>query len=221
MTGHCNNNWACSPLKTVFRKLRDRYQSYCTTYKTHAMTTHHRGTGHTGKDGDLNSHADITTEGDTGGIDIGPNNNNESTNSLDTTLAFGGSEADGCLSDLLASSQANLTIITREKHGLWHRWKPEKVSQWRDWTHRTGTTESLSCAQDMTHFNPAPTKPFTEGIYHYTDTLYTTQKQTNLANSLLQDKAIFNGHDSTKLEDWLMNLETAADLTNESYANAS
>ena len=34
------------------------------------MTTHHGGTGHTGKDGDLDSYVDITTKGDTGCIDI-------------------------------------------------------------------------------------------------------------------------------------------------------
>ena len=60
----------------MLRKLGDKYQSYCATYKTHAMNTHHGGTGCTGKDGDLDSHVDITTEGDTGGIDIGPNNDN-------------------------------------------------------------------------------------------------------------------------------------------------
>ena len=43
------------------------------------MTTCHGGTGCTGQDGDLNSHIDITTEGDTGGIDIGLDNDNEST----------------------------------------------------------------------------------------------------------------------------------------------
>ena len=51
---------------------------------------------------------------------------------------------------------------------------------------------------------------------HYTDTLCTTQKQTNLTNSLLQDIVIFNGHNSTKLKEWLMDLETAANITNES-----
>ena len=66
-------------------------------------------TGHTSEDRDLNSHVE-----DTGGIDVGPNNDNEKTNSLDTTLAFGGSEVDDCLSDLLLSSQANLAILTRE-----------------------------------------------------------------------------------------------------------
>ena len=40
----------------------------------------------------------------------------------------------------------------------------------------------------------------------------------NLTNSLLQDIAVFNENDSTKLEDWLMDIETTADLTNESWA---
>ena len=43
-------------------------------------------------------------------------------------------------------------------------------------------------------------------------------KQTNLTNSLLQDITVFNEYDSTKLEDWLMDIETLADLTNESQA---
>ena len=109
---------ACSPLKTVLRKLGDKYQSYCTRYKTHMMATCHRGTGHTGKDGELDSRVDITTEGDTGGIDIGPDNDNESTNSSDTMLAFGGLETYGHLSDLLPSSQSNLTMLTREINNL-------------------------------------------------------------------------------------------------------
>ena len=78
----------------------------------------HRGTGHTGKKGDLNSHVDITTKRDTRGIDIDPINDNEGTNSSDTTLAFGGLEVDGHLGNLLPSSQANLTIFTREINSL-------------------------------------------------------------------------------------------------------
>ena len=77
------------------------------------MTAHHGGTGHTGKERDLNSQLE-----DTGGMDIGPHNDNESTNSLDTTVAFGGSEVDGCLSDLLPNSQANLGILAREINSL-------------------------------------------------------------------------------------------------------
>ena len=39
-----------------------------------------------------------------------------------------------------------------------------------------------------------------------------------LKNSFLQDIAVFNEHNSTKLEEWLTDIETAADLTNESRA---
>ena len=51
---------------------------------------------------------------------------------------------------------------------------------------------------------------------HYTKALSSAQKQTNLTNSLLQDISVFNGHDATQLEDWLVDIETAADLTTES-----
>ena len=53
-------------------------------------------------------------------------------------------------------------------------------------------------------------------MHQYTDTLCTAQKQTNLMNSLLQDIAIFSENDSTKLEEWLTDIEMAADLTSES-----
>ena len=33
---------------------------------------------------------------------------------------------------------------------------------------------------------------------------------------MLQDIPVFNGHDTTHLEDWLVDIETAADLTAES-----
>ena len=56
---------------------------------------------------------------------------------------------------------------------------------------------------------PTPTDLFGEVMWQYTDTLCTTQKQANLMNSLLQDTAVFNEHDPTKLEDWLMDIEMA------------
>ena len=48
------------------------------------------------------------------------------------------------------------------------------------------------------------------------NTLCTIQKQTNLTTSLLQDIAVFNEYNSTKLEEWLTDIETTADLTIES-----
>ena len=68
---------------------------------------------------------------------------------------------------------------------------------------------------------PAPTEPLGEVIRHYTNTLCSAKKQTNLASSLLQDILIFNGHDTTHLEDWLVDIETAADLTDESRTKLS
>ena len=64
--------------------------------------------------------------------------------------------------------------------------------------------------------SPAPTEPLGEVIHQYTDTLCTTQKQTNLTNSLLQDITVGNEYDFTKLEDWPTYIETAPDITNES-----
>ena len=60
---------------------------------------------------------------------------------------------------------------------------------------------------------PTPNEPFREVIHQYTDTLGTTQKQTTLANLLLQDITVFNEYEPTKSKDWLMDIETAADLT--------
>ena len=77
---------------------------------------------------------------------------------------------------------------------------------------RIATTESLSCTQDTTDFNHSTHGAIgRSGIPIHR--LHTTQKQTNLTNSLLWDIAVFNEHDSTKLEEWLMDIETAADLT--------
>ena len=56
------------------------------------MTTCHGDPGCTGKVKDLNFHVE-----NAGGIDIGPDTNNDSRNSSDTTFAFGGFEADCCL----------------------------------------------------------------------------------------------------------------------------
>ena len=50
----------------------------------------------------------------------------------------------------------------------------------------------------------------------YTNTLCYTQKKTSLKSSLLQDITVLNGNDSSQLEDWLTDIETASDLTSES-----
>ena len=66
--------------------------------------------------------------------------------------------------------------------------------------------------------SPATTEPIRDMVHQYRNTVCTAQKQMNLTNSLLQDIAIFNEHNSTKLEECLMDIETTLDLTSESQA---
>ena len=57
-----------SPLKKVLNKIKDSYQTYVNSYKTHAMATHHGGTGKpSGKDSDpqennVNIHDEYQTD---------------------------------------------------------------------------------------------------------------------------------------------------------------
>ena len=58
--------------------------------------------------------------------------------------------------------------------------------------------------------------PIENVLDRYTETLCTAQKKTSLESSLLQDIPILNGQDSSELEDWLTDIETALELTGES-----
>ena len=60
------------------------------------------------------------------------------------------------------------------------------------------------------------TEPIGEVLNKYTDTLCNTQMKTSVENSLLQDIPILNGNDSSQLEDWLTDIETASELMGES-----
>ena len=55
-------------------------------------------------------------------------------------------------------------------------------------------------------------EPVHTSMQAYTDTLHATHREANLTMSLLQDITMFNGQDSSKLEGWLMDLDTAADI---------
>ena len=54
-----------------------------------------------------------------------------------------------------------------------------------------------------------------EVLQQYTDTLCTAQKKTSLVNTLLQDITIFNGNNSSQLEDLFIDMETTSDLTSQ------
>ena len=61
-----------------------------------------------------------------------------------------------------------------------------------------------------------PIEPIEEVLDKYTDTLCNAQKKMSLESSLLQDIPTLNGNDSSQLEDWLTDIETASELTCES-----
>ena len=67
-------------------------------------------------------------------------------------------------------------------------------------------TLTLHCSDD----------PIENMLDKYTKTLCTAQKKTSLESSLLQDIPTLNGQDSSQLEDWLTDIETASELTGES-----
>ena len=58
--------------------------------------------------------------------------------------------------------------------------------------------------------------PLDEVLQQYTDTLCIAQKKMSFVNTLLQDITIINGNDSSQLEDWFIDIETASDLTSKS-----
>ena len=88
----------------VLRKIRNQCQAHCTTYKMHAMATHHRGAGHP-----LDRGLDILTE-DPEHIDI----DNDSTHNSDDTVALGSPDAVGHPEDLVCDNQDRLTALIRE-----------------------------------------------------------------------------------------------------------
>ena len=59
-SAHCSLR-SHSPLKTVFGKIGGTYQAYCHTYKTHAIATHHGGSGQH-PNIDINTHKTVDAE---------------------------------------------------------------------------------------------------------------------------------------------------------------
>ena len=79
----------------------------------------------------------------------------------------------------------------------------------------TEALHDIECKLQRLSIALCPSAPL-DVLKQYTDTLCSAPKQTNFANTLIQDIPIFNGNNSTQLEDWLMDIETAADLSAES-----
>ena len=140
------------------------------------MAIHHGGAGQP-----LDRGLDILAE-DTEHADI----NNDSTHSSDATVVLDNLEAVGHPEDPVHDNQDKLTTLTREINSLHHRvaageGQPAKTL---DCIHRELQNLSIAIQQPQP---PAPAEPLGEVIQQYTDTLCSTQKHSNLTNSLLQD----------------------------------
>ena len=108
------------------------------------------------------------------------------------------------------------------------KWLQEKLDQLGTAMNTPAYTEELAHSTEklqklalMLHSCPTH-RPVDQHIHaavqQYTDTLCATQWQTNLTTSLLQDISTFDGWDTSTLEDWLSDIDNAANILRESYA---
>ena len=157
----CHTLRSHSLLKTVFNKLRDTYQAYCNAYKTHAMATHHGGTGQP-LDRDANPNGKDTN------VDTQNNYHNEDTGNFEPI----GQEND-----------TNLANLTWELGDLHHRDQVREGQLAEALHHIEQGLQRLTIALCPS----VPPEPLNDVLRQYTDTLCSAQRQTNFTNTLLQD----------------------------------
>ena len=168
MSAHCHTRLH-SLIKKVLGKIGDLYEDYCTTYKMHAMAIHHGGGGHP-----LDRGLDILTE-DTEHADI----NNDSTHSSDATVALGDPAAFGHPEDPAYDNQDRLTALTRETNDLHQRVAAGEGQPAEPLDHIQCELQNLLIAIHQPQ-PPTPVEPLGEVLHQCTDTLCSTEKQSNL-----------------------------------------
>ena len=144
-------------------------------------------------------------------------NPNESISGSDPTVALGGLEAEGNPNVLLPTNQAKLTALTWEINEL-HQWVEAGEGQPAESLDciELELQKSLSSTSTTTFPNTYWASQRSDRSVHRHLVHHTKANQSN-HNSLLQDITVSIEYDSTKLEDWLTDIETVADLTTESW----
>ena len=105
-----------------------------------------------------------------------------------------------------------LKALTRDLDDFQHRIETaegqpmEAINHLDNELHRLSLTFHLSALQE----------PLDDVLQQYMETLCSAQKQTTFANTLIQYVPTFNGSGLMQLEDWLVDIETTTDLTDES-----
>ena len=109
-------------------------------------------------------------------------------------------------------NHTTLKALIRNLDVLWHRVENAEGQPME-------AIHYLECELHRLSFtlqHSAPPEPLDEILQQNTETQCSVQKQTTFTNTLIQDIPTFNGSDSPQLEDWLTDIETAANLTDES-----
>ena len=116
------------------------------------------------------------------------------------------------LENIEPDHQAGLRDLTCEIEQLWQTVKASNNDPIDAICHLECKLSQLA----LTLCPSTPLEPIKEVLHQYTNTLCNAQKKTSFVNSLLQDITILNGNNSSQLEDWLTDIETASDLTGKS-----
>ena len=143
------------------------------------MATHHRGTGQPSEKDPKPQEQDVNV----------PNEYREDVDNFE---------------NVEHEHHAQLRDLTNEIDYLQHKVEANK-------TQPTEAISHLECKLNrltLTLHPSALLEPLDEVLQQYTDTLCTAQKKMSFVNTLLQDITIFNGNNSSQLEDWLIDIET-------------
>ena len=174
-----------SPIKTVFQKLGNSYQTYINFHKTHTMATCYGGIG----DPSMN-------DPESWGIDSNSQENYQGDVNDQEHVEF--------------APPVTLQHLTHEME-----WLRQTVKD-KDNDPRDAIKHLEQKLNQLAITLCSSTEPIGEVLNKYTDTLCNAQMKMSLENPLLQDIPILNGYDSSQLEDWLTDIETASELMGES-----
>ena len=182
----CQRLQTHSPIKKILNKIRDSSQTYINYYKTHTMATRY------GRIGDTSINKS--------------EHHNMNANIQDNY------QADiNDLENIEPNHQAGLRDLTCKIKQLWQTIEANDNDLMDAISHLECKLNQLA----ILLCPPMPVEPIWDVLNRYTNTLCNAQRKTSFENSLLQDITILNRNDSSQLEDWLTDIETASDLTSE------
>ena len=178
-----------SPVKRLLDRLGTSYQTYINYHKTHAMATRYGGIGDNARNEIKGQNIEILDQND------GSQEDNEQLNEIDIPEPQQMPEFRQLTHQI---EQLRQTIENNERDPL-------------DAIH-----ELEQRLNQLTFALRPSAEPIGNILDKYTDTLCMAQKKTQLENSLFQDIPTFNGTETSQLEEWITDIETASELTTES-----